>query len=430
MNPAPPHDTLLTPSVTASAPALNGAAPPPERSLADEPSPVRGISRNVFLIGLVSFCNEMATSMLYPVIPIFLAATLGAPYAAIGLIEGTADAVTAGLKGASGWAGDRFGRKKQMVTLGYLLSALAKPVLGLAFGWPMVLGARVLDRVGKGLRSAPRDAMIADAAPAATRGRAFGFHSAADTAGGVVGPLFALGLIAWLGETNLRPIFVLALLPGLVAVALMALTRDSGPAARRASGATPARLIWTRPLVGFFAVSVLFGLVNSSDAFLILRARDLGLNVTLVIAAYIVYNVVYTLLATPAGVWSDRVGRKPAYVLGLLIFAAVYAGFALAGSSEWVWPLFAVYGAYIALTDGVGKALLTDLAPKDSRGTVLGMYQLALGLTALVASVLAGTLWDAVGAPAPFWLGAGGALAAALLLLVLPLRPVARNAAA
>ncbi|HZR99876.1 MAG TPA: MFS transporter [Chloroflexota bacterium] len=421
MNPAPPPDTL--------APPADAPAPTPVPSLADEPSPVRGVSRNVFLLGLVSFANELATSMLYPVIPIFLAATLGAPYAAIGLVEGAADAVTAGLQGASGWAGDRFGRKKQLVMLGYLLSALAKPALGLAFGWPLVLGARVLDRLGKGLRSAPRDAMIADAAAPNTRGRAFGFHSAADTAGGVVGPLFALGLIAWLGEANLRPIFVLALLPCLGAVALMALTRDRAPAAGPPRAATPARLIWTRPLVGFFALSVLFGLANSSDAFLILRARDLGLSTSLVIVAYVVYNVVYTLLATPAGDWSDRVGRKPAYVLGLLIFAVVYAGFALAGGSAWVWPLFAVYGAYIALTDGVGKALLTDLAPKDSRGTVLGMYQLALGLSALVASVLAGALWDTIGAPAPFWLGAGGALVAALLLLALPLRPAAAAAA-
>jgi MFS family permease len=188
-------------------------------------------------------------------------------------------------------------------------------------------------------------------------------------------------------------------------------------------------VIWTRPLVGFFAVSMLFGLVNSSDAFLILRARDLGLSPSFVIAAYLVYKIASTLLATAAGDWSDRVGRKPAYLLGLLGFAAAYAGFALAGSSEWVWPLFAIYGAHLALTDGVGKALLADLAPEDSRGTVLGLYQFALGLTALAASVLAGALWDTVGAPAPFWLGAGGALAAALLLLILPLRPIARGAA-
>jgi MFS family permease len=427
MNPTAPPDTLPAPPV--APPGRGGTTQPPAPPLADEPSPVRGISRNVFLIGLVSFCNELATSLLYPVVPIFLATTLGAPYAAIGLVEGTADALSAGLKGASGWVGDRFGGKKQMITLGYLLSALAKPLLGVATGWPMVLGARVVDRLGKGLRSAPRDALIADSASAATRGRAFGFHSAADTAGGVVGPLFALGLIAWLGEGNLRPIFVLALLPGLGAAALMALTRDSARAEPKRGGAA-GRIVWTRPLAGFLAISVLFGLVNSSDAFLILRAKNLGLSTVLVIAAYIVYNVVYTLLATPAGDWSDRVGRKPAFVLGLLIFAGVYAGFALAGGSEWVWPLFAVYGAYIALTDGVGKALLTDLAPKESRGTVLGLYQFGLGLSALVASVLAGWLWDAVGAPAPFWLGAGGALVAAVLLLALPLRPDAQAAAA
>ena len=307
-----------------------------------------------------------------------------------------------------------------MVTLGYLLSALAKPVLGVAFGWPMVLGARVLDRVGKGLRSAPRDAMIADAASATTRGRAFGFHSAADTAAARRAAVRAgPDCLARRGEP--APYFRAR------AAARPRCRGDDGAHSRprprrgKARRGTPARLIWTRPLVGFFAISVLLG---SSIVRCVpdpARQRPGAEHHT----GHRRLHRLQRRLHAPGHARRRLVGpRRPQTSLRArpAIFAAVYAGFALAGGSTWVWPLFAIYGAYIALTDGVGKALLTDLAPKDSRGTVLGMYQFALGLTALVASVLAGALWDTLGAPAPFWLGAGGALAAALLLLVLPLR--------
>jgi MFS family permease len=396
-------------------------APPP---LSEQPSPLPGISHNVFVLSVVSFFNDVAGEMLYPVVPIFLATALGAPYAAIGLVEGAAEAAASGLKGFSGWAVDRFGHQKALIGGGYLLSAAAKPLLGLAMGWPLVLAARVLDRVGKGIRTAPRDALIADSASAAARGRAFGFHRAADTAGAVVGPLLAIALIDWLGENNLRPIFLLALLPGLAAVALVPRVRESArpPRLTQHSAAAAAPTVWTAPLLGFLGVSTIFAVVNSSDAFLILRAKGLGLSTTVVILAYVVYNLVFAGLSTAAGSWSDRVGRKPALVLGLLIFAGVYAGLAVADSSLWVWPLFAVYGAYIALSEGVGKALLTDLAPVTSRGTVMGVYQLVVGLGTLVASVIAGWLWDAMGAPAPFWYGAAGALLAALLLLAIPFR--------
>jgi MFS family permease len=378
----------------------------------------------VFILSVVSFFNDVAGEMLYPVVPIFLATTLGAPYAAIGLVEGTAEAAASGLKGFSGWAADRFGHKKRLIAGGYLLSAIAKPLLGLATGWPLVLGARVLDRVGKGIRTAPRDALIADSATAATRGRAFGFHRAADTVGAVVGPLLAIALIDRLGESNLRPIFLLAFLPGVAAVLLVPRVRESAPPVRpapRAHATAPA--VWTAPLLGFLGVSTIFAVVNSSDVFLILRAKGLGMSTVVVILAYVLYNLVFASLSTPAGEWSDRVGRKPALVLGLLIFAAVYAGFAVAPNTTWMWPLFAVYGAYIALSEGVGKALLSDLAPPASRGTVMGLYQLVVGLGALVASVIAGWLWDALGAAAPFWYGAAGALLAGGLLLLIPLRP-------
>jgi len=407
---------------------LDQAEAVPPRSLADEPSPLPGISRNVFLLALVSFWNDIAGEMLYPVIPIFLASTLGAPFAAVGAVEGTAEAAASVLKGGSGWIADRFGQRKRLIAAGYLLSTLAKPLLGLATGWPFVLGARVLDRVGKGVRTAPRDALIADSARAGVRGKAFGFHRAADTAGAIIGPLVAIGLIAWLGEGNLRPIFLIAFLPGLAAVALVPLVRDQARHRAVADQMARAPLRWSPPLALFFGVSGLFALVNSSDAFLILRARGLGLSTTLTILAYVFYNTVYAGLSTTAGSWSDRVGRKPALVLGLLLFAAVYAGFALASSSLWVWPLFVVYGAYIALTDGVGKALIADLAPATSRATALGLYYLLVGVGTLVASLVAGGLWDRLGAPAPFWYGAGGALLAALLLTLAPLEEAARRA--
>ncbi len=395
---------------------------------AAEPSPVPGVSRNVFAFGLVSFCADVASEMLYPLIPIFITTTLGAPVAVLGVIEGIAEGTASSLKVVSGWYADRLRSRKPLVALGYALSALGKLLLAAAFAWPQVLLARFVDRFGKGVRTSPRDALIADSSDPARFGRAYGFHRAADTAGAVLGPLLALLLVALWGEDNLRPIFILAIVPGIASVALIALVRE-----RRRAPALPSpgptldlsgadAAFWV-----FLGISVLFALGNSSDAFLILRAKDLGLGLTMVILAYVLYNAAFSLLAMPSGIASDRLGRRSVMVAGFLIFGLVYLGFALADRQSLVWPLFAVYGLYMAMTDGIARAFVADLAPPERRATFLGVYHTSIGLMAVASSALAGVLWQVVQPAAPFLVGASTAFLSAALLLALP--PRARAAA-
>ena len=398
-------------------------APTETATLAPVPR-IAGVPRNVFALGVVSFFADVSTEMVYPLVPIFLTTVLGAPVAAVGLIEGVAESTASLLKLVSGWWSDRVGRRMPLVVAGYGLAAVGKLLLALAGAWPVVFLARFVDRFGKGVRGSPRDALIADSTPADERGRAFGFHRSMDTAGAVVGPLLALLFVA-LFHDRMRVVFALAFIPGMLSVLALALVREPRRRAR-ATGSTPLPFSlrgYTRPFLLFLGASLLFALGNSSDIFLILRAKNLGLSTTAVVLAYVLYNFVYMAVATPAGIVSDRIGRRSVFVTGLLIFAAVYFGFAVAGRGAVVWPLFAVYGLYIALTDGVGKALITDLVPEVRRATALGAYGMLTGLAALVASVVAGVLWDTVGTPAPFVLGAIGALASAvLMLIVLPRR--------
>jgi len=384
----------------------------------EAPSPVPGVTRNVFRLGLVSFTADIASEMAYPLIPVFLTSTLGAPVAALGVIEGVAEGTASLLKVASGWLSDRIGRRKGLVIAGYGLSAVGKALLALAFAWPQVFAARFVDRFGKGVRTSPRDALIADGTPPSLLGRAFGFHRTLDTAGAVLGPLIALLMVGGLG-LDIRAVLLLALAPAAVSVVLLSLVRDApAKAAIRADGApAPGRAppaYWA-----FLAIVLLFSIGNSSDTFLILRAKDVGLSVSLVVVAYVAFNVSYTLLSTPAGVLSDRVDRRLLYTLGLVIFGFVYLGFAWLPSTAWVWPLFVVYGCYMALTEGVGRALVAETAPPGQRGTFLGLYHTSVGLAAVLASTMAGLLWQTVDPAAPFAVGAGMAFAAAVLMLAL-----------
>ncbi|MDQ1394810.1 MAG: hypothetical protein QOG64_69 [Acidimicrobiaceae bacterium] len=373
-------------------------------------------------LGWVSFCTDAASELLYPLIPIFLTVTLGAPVAVVGLIEGLADGVATGLKAIAGVLADRFRRHRLMVGIGYTLSALSKPLLAVAPGWGAVAGLRVSDRVGKGIRGAPRDAMIADAVDAEDRGRAFGFHRMMDTAGAVLGPLLALGALAVFGSKHLRPIFLVALVPGLASIALLVKLPKSDRAVGSRWEKQP--LPWRSRFGGFVAVTALFSLGNSSDAFLLLRAKDLGLSTTQVILAYALYNLIYAAVSLPAGSRSDRMGRERIYGAGLIAFAAVYAGFALATDGWQVWPLMVVYGTYMALTDGIGRALVVDLVPEGVRGKALGVTQAVTGGGVLVAGISAGLLWDGISPAVPFAVGAVLAVAAYLLLrlIVLPAR--------
>lgn len=382
---------------------------------------IAGVSRNVFALGITSFFADVSGEMIYPLVPIFLTTVLGAPVAAVGLIEGVAEATASIVKVVSGLWSDHIGRRMPLVLGGYGIAAVAKLLLAVAFGWPIVLLARFVDRFGKGFRGSPRDALIAESAVPQQRGRAFGFHRSMDTAGAVIGPLLALLLVALLSN-RLRLVFAIAVIPGALSVLALSLVREPKRGVpdktKGAEGISFSLKGLNRRLTLFVVASLIFALGNSSDVFLILRAKGLGLSTTAVVLAYVLYNFVYMGAALPAGIVSDRQGRRNVFVGGLLLFALVYAGFALAHQGLLVWPLFAVYGLYIALTDGVSKAFITDLVPKERRATILGAYGSLTGAAAFIASVAAGLLWDHVSEAAPFALGAGAAAAAAVLMLV------------
>jgi MFS family permease len=382
---------------------------------ARERSPIAGISLNVFLLGVVSFCTDASSEMIYPLIPLFLTSTLGAPMVVLGIIEGLAEATASVLKGVSGWVSDRVGLRRPLVIGGYGLAALAKPLLALAGGWPMALAARMLDRFGKGLRGTPRDALIADSSEPASRGRAFGFHRSADQAGAVLGPLLALPLLA-LFHQNLRAVFVVAFIPAAIGVATLAAVRETG---RRETAVRPPafRLRQAPPgFRGFLGAMLLFALGNSSDVFLIVRARQVGLTPQQIVLLFAAFNLTYVLSAYPAGVVSDRIGRRRVMMAGLGVFALVYLGFGLVAAPFWVCVLFLVYGLYQGLTDGTSRALIVDLVAPEHRATALGYFSMATGLATFLASAIGGLLWQWWGAPATFLYGAVLAAGAAVVL--------------
>lgn len=361
------------------------------------------LPRNVVVLSLVSFFQDAASEMLYPVMPIFLTSVLRAPVAAVGLIEGVAEATASLMKVVSGRLAD-VRKRRPLVGLGYGLSSIAKPLIGLANAWPFVLVARFVDRTGKGIRTSPRDALIADDTPAHIRGRAFGFHRAADTAGAVVGPLIGLGIYELLGGTldDIRPLFFVAFIPAIISVALIVFVREAGSGSTHTNApaaAQKARVTepYPRPYRRVVIFLTIFGLANFSDAFIILRAKALGLGFVGIILAYVLYNVSYAGLSYPAGHISDRVPRRLVFATGLAVFALAYVGLGVVTSSAWVWPLLAVYGAYTALTDGVGKAWVADLLPRGREGSGLGLYQGVIGGASLVAGIWAGLAWHGNG---------------------------------
>jgi MFS family permease len=341
--------------------------------------------------------------------------------AVVGLIEGIAESTASLLKVFSGWYSDRTGRRKPLVLAGYSVSAISKPLIAFAYAWPIVLSARFMDRFGKGVRTSARDALIADSCDIAQRGKSYGLHRTMDTIGAVLGPVIAIAIL-YLTNDNYRLLFLVAFIPGLISIFLVKFLvseRRCVPNAKVSFKLSQ----FGKEFKIFLLISVIFALGNSSDVFLILRAQDLGFSVSTVLLCYIVYNVVFALGAFPAGIVSDRVGRRDLMMWGFLIFAAVYAGFALTSKNLYVWPLFVIYGLYAAFTDGIGKAYVVDLVPVDKRATALGMYHTATGIMVLFASVVAGLLWDTFGAPAPFISGAATAvLAAVMMVLLMPRR--------
>lgn len=378
-----------------------------------------GLSRNVFLLGVVSFFADISSEMVYPIVPLFLTSTLGAPVFAVGIIEGVAESTASLFKFVFGWLSDKFRRRLPFTFAGYSLAAIAKPGLALAFAWPVVLLFRFVDRTGKGIRTAPRDALLAASTDAKTRGRAFGFHRSMDTSGAILGPLIALALLAWLGDSY-RLVFLIAFIPGVIGALAVLFVREVKNAAPKDT--LPPLLSfhgYDRRFLIFIGVTLVFAIGNSSDAFLILRSQNLGLGATAIVFAYVLYNIAYAGLATPAGIQSDRIGRRPVLIAGFAIFSLVYLGFAFATSRWMVWPLFIVYGFYIAFTEGVGKAYVADLVPEARRGSAMGLYNASTGIMLLFSSIIGGALWDLVGPSATFVLGSATAAAAALLLLTI-----------
>lgn len=385
------------------------------------------LPRNVRILSLVSFFQDAASELLYPVLPLFLTITLGAPASVVGLIEGVAEGTASVGKAVSGRLADRFARRP-LIAWGYGISSAAKPLIGLAGAWPLVLVARFVDRVGKGVRTSPRDALLAAEVDPAQRGRAFGFHRAADTAGAVVGPLLGLALYELL-DHQLRPLFFVAAIPAAISVGLIFFVREHRdapppPDARAdalAAVAEPAPEAPPLPREYWRVVAVLglFGLANFSDALIILRTKDLGLGFVAVILAYTLYNVSYAGLSYPAGTLSDRVPRHAVYATGLALFAVAYLGLGLASSGGWVWVLLPIYGGYTALTDGVGKAWIADLVPRQALGRGLGYFQAITGGCALIASTWAGFAWGADGR-VPM-LVSGAVVAVLALVVLLPL---------
>jgi MFS family permease len=370
-------------------------------------------------MGLVSLLTDASTEMVYPLLPLFLTRTLGAGTAFVGLVEGVAESTASLLKLVSGWLSDRLRRRKALVVLGYGLSSLTRPLMAMALVPGHVLGIRFLDRIGKGIRTSPRDALIADSSPGEARGAAFGFHRAMDHLGAVLGPVLAFILLPWVGGSY-RAIFWLASLPAaLCVVVLVAAVRDV-PA-----GGPPSRLplLTLRPYRAefkwFLVIVALFTLGNSSDAFLLLRARESGVSEGALPLLWAALHLVKSASAFPAGSLSDRIGRRAAVASGWMLYAVVYAGFAVAGSPGQVWALFLVYGLYFGLTEGAEKALVADLVPAEARASAYGVYHTAIGITALPASLLAGWLWQAFGPRPALAAGATLAATAALLLWVL-----------
>ena len=412
----------------------------------------RPLGPTVIALAVVSLLTDVSSDMIYPLLPGFLAGTLGVSAAFIGVIEGAAESTAALLKLASGWWSDRLPRRKPLVVAGYAIAALARPLVALATSGAQVLAIRMADRVGKGIRSSPRDALIADSVDARDRGRAYGVHRAADNAGAVAGPLIAFALLG-VGGLSLRTVFAIAAVPGLIAVVVVVLrVRDEyraphavpralvtrhGEADASERAAPPAEIgpvegVATRtgdePLAPFapgfrvvMGAVLLFTLGNSTDAFLLLRATSIGVSMAQLPLLWAMFNGIKALASTPGGALSDRIGRRPVVIAGWLMFALTYAGFARVTGAWQVWALFAVYGVTFGLTEGTEKALVADLTPSSRRGAAFGWYNLVIGIGALPASVLFGVLWNTAGPTAAFFTGAALALVAAVVLHQAPI---------
>jgi MFS family permease len=397
---------------------------------ASEAAIKRKLPRNVIVLGWVSFCTDLATEMLYPIMPLFLTSVLGASPKILGLIDGVAEGISSGLRWIGGALSDRFRQRKPFVVCGYSISALSKPVMGLAAffgGWPVFFVGRCADRLGKSIRTSARDALIVDSTPAEMRGAAFGIHRAMDSTGAVIGPLAALLILILWPNIPLAWLFFIALVPGL-ASSLLAFTAVRDVPHESHPDAKPPAILQKFPatLWLFILANFIFSLGNSSDSFLILRTKEIGLGFGAIVLAYALYNAIYALASYPLGSLSDRIGRKPVIIFGWIVYAGVYLGFAAAHSIAAPWMLFASYGLYQAMTEGVTKAMIGDVVSKEQRAGAIGLYYTIAGVGQLIASVLGGAVWNIHllngRLMAPFAIGAACSLLAIPVIMLVPVR--------
>lgn len=392
---------------------------------------VKNLPRNIWAVGLTSFFMDISSEMVINVLPLFLSNVLGVKTDIIGMIEGVAESTASILKIFSGWLSDRLRARKWLAVAGYAMSALAKPFFYFADSWNWVAGVRWVDRVGKGVRTAPRDALVADSISKEKRGMAFGFHRAADTAGAMIGLLIAL-LLVWLaqasnlelGRSTFRTIVLVSLIPAFLAViALIIGVKEIKPTSQQAAPKFAFKSLG-KPFMTFMVIVGIFDLGNSSDAFLILRAQERGISVVGILALLAIFNLVYTLVSTPAGSLSDRIGRRNVIIGGWVVYALVYLGFGLASQAWQIWMLYVVYGLYYGMAYGTAKAMVADLVTEELRGTAYGTYNAILGIIDFPASLIAGILWEGTGGwrgfgpSAPFLFGAALALIAVILFIL------------
>ncbi len=391
---------------------------------------IKKLPRNIWAVGFTSMFMDISSEMVLNILPLFLSNVLGVQTSIIGLIDGIAEATASLLKLFSGWLSDRLGGRKWLAVAGYGLSTLVKPFFYIANSWGLVAGVRWADRVGKGIRTAPRDALVADSVTPEVRGLAFGFHRAMDTAGALIGILIA-ALVVWLTQksdlalsrSTFQTIVLVSLIPAVLAVlSLIIGAKDVAVKGQRAAPKFSLRSMG-KPFSIFLVIVSIFTLGNSADAFLVLRAQNLGVSVLGILIMLAAFNLIYTLVSTPAGSLSDRIGRRRLIIGGWLVYAVIYLGFALARASWHVWVLYAVYGVYYGMAYGSANALVADLVPENLRGTAYGTYNAIIGLLAFPSSFIAGILWQGIGGwtgfgpSAPFFFGGSLALIAALLML-------------
>lgn len=368
------------------------------------------LHKQVILLGMVSFFTDIASEMLYPVTPIFLTAVLGSSMAMVGIIEGIAEFIASLLKGYFGNLSDRIGKRSLFVTIGYSLSAISKPLPGIFQNIPTVFITRLTDRIGKGIRTAPRDALLGSYSNG-NSGAVFGFHRAMDTLGAAIGPLVALVLLK-IYPDNYQLIFLIAFIPSIIAVAFTLMIRDKTISSEKRIKHGYLDFLKSSPKSyrKILILLAIFSLVNSSDVFLILKSREISESSTLAIFGYIFYNVVYASSSYPMGNLSDKIGKKKVFTFGLFVFSLVYFGFAFVPNIYLLWLLFALYGIYAASTEGISKAWISDLISDESRGTAIGLATLIMGICVMLGSFVTGVLWDKFGSQLPFIISASVSL--------------------